>query len=756
MLRLGLRLVFGGGREAIARFLVIACGVMIGVALLLFALSGLNVLNSSSKKVCWQCTGRLQLSPKEAEDSLANTTKYPIVWSTINDYYRGQDIQRYDIALRGHTSSVIPGIPQLPAPGEYYASPALARLIASTPHDQLADRFPGKLVGQIGRSGLSSPTALVAVVGRSASELTGPSAITTSTPTVVSRINDQPDTRTLGPFVTALFIMAVGGLLFAILTLITTSTRLAAARREEKFAALRLLGATPRQINYFAGVDAALSACVGAVLGTALFYLVRTPLTSILSSDLVSFFPEDLTPGLLGSTVVLVGAPCLAALAAMMSLRKVRISPLGVTRRATPKPPRDWRGIPLVLGMLTLLGVWLHNRHIISSDVRADAVPYFAIGFGLTIAGLVIAGPWLTMVINRILARHTRGASSLLASRRLADAPGAAFRPVSVVVVAVFLCTVIADAAPIFLQGLQVGDKNTSNILSGSQTFISRQDGTFQMGLTPIEASKRAALLQLVSGVHAVPLLLATGRSESVTDVLVSCEGLRLLKEFGSCTPEASAMQMQVGFEYNSLMNGSDFAAKPVPVTLSSSALAALPTYGFVVLTDGQPAHLEQLRTLLARHNDSFAAGSITWKEDNMKGVKMFSSLQALINGGVLLVLFVAGCSLTIAAAGGLVERKRSFGLLRVTGASLSQLVRVVLYESAVPLLAAAAIAIGSALLCVRVAVSAFAEQPTVMPTLGANYYLLIAGGLAAALIVLLATLPILAATTRPANVRFE
>ncbi len=63
-------------------------------------------------------------------------------------------------------------------------------------------------------------------------------------------------------------------------------------------------------------------------------------------------------------------------------------------------------------------------------------------GFALIMVGLVIAGPWLTMVGARIMARRTSRPGTLIAARRLADDPRAAFRAVSGLVLALFITTV--------------------------------------------------------------------------------------------------------------------------------------------------------------------------------------------------------------------------------------------------------------------------------------------------------------------------
>jgi hypothetical protein len=52
-------------------------------------------------------------------------------------------------------------------------------------------------------------------------------------------------------------------------------------------------------------------------------------------------------------------------------------------------------------------------------------------GFALIMIGLILAGPWLTMAGARVMARRASRPGTLIAARRLADDPGAAFRAVS-------------------------------------------------------------------------------------------------------------------------------------------------------------------------------------------------------------------------------------------------------------------------------------------------------------------------------------
>ena len=56
-------------------------------------------------------------------------------------------------------------------PGQFYASPALTRLLRSTPAAQLGDRFAGRQIGTIGPSALPAPNSLIIIIGHTAGQL---------------------------------------------------------------------------------------------------------------------------------------------------------------------------------------------------------------------------------------------------------------------------------------------------------------------------------------------------------------------------------------------------------------------------------------------------------------------------------------------------------------------------------------------------------------------------------------------------------
>jgi len=130
------------------------------------------------------------------------------------------------------------------------------------------------------------------------------------------------------------------------------------------------------------------------------------------------------------------------------------------------------------------------------------------------------------------------------------------------------------------------------------------------------------------------------------------------------------------------------------------------------------------------------------------------SDYQQLANVVILISLLIAGCTLAAGIAAGLTDRKRPFSLLRLTGARLATLRRVVALEGAVPLLAVAAVAIGTGFAGAAMFATEAQQHPMVPP--GAAYYLLTAGGIIVSLGIIAATFPLLARITGPEVARNE
>lgn len=126
MIRLGLRLAVAGGRWSLVPTLLAAVAVGFGTAILLFALSFEPALQARYDHEAWRET------PGPADGSGMSTAPSTLL-SLTEDFVSGRPLARIDLAAVGAGAPVPPGIPRIPAPGEAFVSPKLARLIATTP-----------------------------------------------------------------------------------------------------------------------------------------------------------------------------------------------------------------------------------------------------------------------------------------------------------------------------------------------------------------------------------------------------------------------------------------------------------------------------------------------------------------------------------------------------------------------------------------------------------------------------------------------
>jgi predicted lysophospholipase L1 biosynthesis ABC-type transport system permease subunit len=173
------------------------------------------------------------------------------------------------------------------------------------------------------------------------------------------------------------------------------------------------------------------------------------------------------------------------------------------------------------------------------------------------------------------------------------------------------------------------------------------------------------------------------------------------------------------------------------------------------VATDGSVPAVERARTVLENaYPDAGLNGPSTLGDLIGQNNSTNNDYQQLANVVILVSLAIAGCTLAAGIAAGLADRKRPFSLLRLTGARLATLRRVVALEGAVPLLAVAVVAIGTGF--GGAAMNAALQQGHSIVPPGLAYYLITAGGILVALGVIAATFPLLARITGPAAARNE
>ncbi|MCU1487402.1 MAG: putative rane protein [Actinomycetia bacterium] len=748
VIRLASRLAVSGGRESVVRLVLTAVGVAIGTTLLLFAAAADPAIRAQQRHQAWHYTSGVSATPgtatpapppadaevrSERGGGPAAPDVDPLLWRLSEDAADGHPMLVLRVAATGPTSEIPLGLPHVPKPGEVYMSPPLATLLRELPADRLADRFPSAPSGMIGQQYLAGPDQLVAVVGMRPSEMRDA--------VLVQHVNTAPQEFAFSDFLRLMAAVGAIGLILPVLIFVSTSTRLGAARREQRFAALRLAGATPRQTNLVAAVEAAAAAAIGAVVGLLGFLALRSQAARI-PLDSHPSFVEDvhvITPVLVA---IVVAIPVLAVVAAMVSLRRLQISPLGVARRVPRPQPTVRRLIPLVVG-----GIGFVFAVAFGSHGRGWAVILpIAVTFSLVIYGIVVAGPWLTVLAARVVGRFGRRPTSLLAGRRLEADPATGFRAVSGLVLAVFVASVFSGTTPAFVAE---GGGRIAGLVAPSTLVAPVPDGTSEADAGRAVEAARAAGSGAGIVIHVDPDPPGGGPAGGFSTVLVACRDLPFLGVAERC-PDSNAARVEIRpFTKESAGTA---ALHAVPTMHATADVDRSPAQYVVVKTDGRPATTDRVRTAMERA----VPGSEPWvgAEASVRDNSRILQLSRLADLALVLSLVIAGCGLAVAVAGGIIERKRPFALLRLSGMRLAELQRVAMLEAAAPLvliaLASAVLGLGVSAVIVTVA----GQIAWRLPTLG--YWLSLAGGLSVALGVAAASLPLLGRTTAPSAVRFE
>lgn len=788
MYRLGFRLALKGGREALTRLMLTALAVAIGVTILLGVFADFHAFQKTSDRPSWESTNGKLIS------SVPGPTHGAELWNYSENIYKGQFIEQLEVGALGSNAPVPPGIPKLPGFGQFYASPALSKLLKTVPANELGNRFPGKQIGTIGEAGLSFPNELAIYDGLAPSQFASLSGTVE-----VTQIATAEQLQGTTNIYKDAFGIAGLAILFPLLILVNTATRLSATRREERYAAMRLVGATPHQINAIASVDAIIGSLIGAVLGCVVFTLIR-PAVADISFSGVKFFSNYVTPGVWAYVGMIILVPIVAAIASLISLRRIQISPLGVSRKTAPKKPKAWGLIVLAIGCV-LFVARAHN----ANGNKEGGPGLLPIGFLLIMVGIVLSGSWLTMQISQVLARFSVSASSLLAARRLADNPKRVFRTVSGLVLAVFIGSVVAVLIPALNYAQNPsGQTSLDNVLR-----VPYKEGPLDNGLPSSTARPLIRKMESYSGTVVVPIYTnpafvsfmqqqvdaqsngntAQSGKAAVSinpndpppnDNIASCASLAQLSVLGTCPPGAKA----VTFSADNVLSGDNplFVYKSLPVVATTNPVSTedvknLSLAGMLIEAKN-PNTLEQIRTYLTIFNattpTALKAGSSSltaWQMGEFEPETVGEVAQIRNNDDanvgravlavVALTLITAGCSLAVSVGGSLVERKRSFTLLRVSGVSLRTLSATVMLEAILPLVVASIVATGiglgvgvPAIKSLVSSVTAKNENIPVHPSVG--YYITLIVGLGVSLGLIVITLPLLGRMTQPEDARFE
>ncbi len=771
-LALGVRLAVGGGRTSLARFALSAIGITIATAVLLVAASVGTMMEERDHRA------NLSYANPEPVDGVD-----PLVHVQETTEFRSNFVDMSYVHATGPNPPELPGVRDIPAPGEMYLSPALAELLASDEGELLRPRFAEWTdVGRVGKVGVYEPGELVAWLGVSDDLLD-----TSWKQEVYAFGDDQAELgRMLDPGLLSVVLIGAVVLLLPVLIFVSSASRIAGAERDRRLSALRLVGSGSRQVRRIAAAESLVSALAGLVLGAAVFLVARQYAENIELFG-TSVYSSDIVPNPLLVLLIVLLIPGLAVLMALIALRRTIIEPLGVVRQSKPVRRRGWWRFAMIIAGVALLLTQLGARE--GTDAWSFAV---AAGATLVLIGVPVLLPWL---VERVVGRIEGGPTSWqLAIRRLQLDSGTSARVVGGVAVvlagAIALQTVlmtvegelglapseVAEEAP----GLDISaDPDLADqVATEVATAPGIRDAhvvNYVTGYTPGDTTNQQDhYLQIMDCASAE----SSGAVENCVD-----GGVYDLSYPG--TPEELVLQPgeQLEFrEYPTYFMGdfdendyevlsswvvpddvqrieSDSRMYSGGVIVTPGALggATLPSSRATIRPDADPGmtsdQMEELRNLLAPHAWRVTVYSYNTVDEFTENQTTFLAIRNGLYIGSVFTLMLAGVSLLVLALEHIRERRRPLAVLAASGVPRSVLGRSLLWQIALPIGLGVVVAmitgIGLAALMMRLT-----DERLAIDWMGVVS--LTGGALLLSLLVCALTLPFLRSATRLTTLRTE
>ena len=242
--------------------------------------------------------------------------------------------------------------------------------------------------------------------------------------------------------VTALLLLTLPVLVFTGL-----SSRLGSPARDRRLAALRLAGATPADVRWVVALETGLAAVAGSVLGGATFLLLRGLLDGPGRA-----WPTDVWPHPVAAVLALGLVPVGATLLGVVALRRVVLTPFGVT---TGGPRRAPAMLPALAVLVGAVGVAVVDPLLAQVGVLDYRVHLLTLWFfvGTAVVGLLFGSASVALLAGRLLSARANSVAGIVAGRRLLANPFEASK-----VTASVILGVVAGAAAAVLRADALGD----------------------------------------------------------------------------------------------------------------------------------------------------------------------------------------------------------------------------------------------------------------------------------------------------------
>jgi hypothetical protein len=266
-----------------------------------------------------------------------------------------------------------------------------------------------------------------------------------------------------------LSVLALALLVVPLAALGGAAARLSARRRDDRLATLRLLGATPGLVARMTVLESTVIAVLGSLVGVVL-YVAAMPLVGLLPFGGEAIGGRSLWVGFGLLVVVVASVATLAAVSAILGLRQVTISPLGVrTRQVAPRV--HW--LRLVLGVVAIAAAYLGLTMYMAFGDFAVMIAIFGTAFAVGIGILNLIGPWAVSIAATVSLSMASTPAKLIAARGILESPKAAWRQVSGVAMTSFIVVVAGSGVALLDSFGEAGSSSDElNLIADVRTGI--------------------------------------------------------------------------------------------------------------------------------------------------------------------------------------------------------------------------------------------------------------------------------------------
>ena len=219
------------------------------------------------------------------------------------------------------------------------------------------------------------------------------------------------------PIMSTWVIMALFACAFLVPTIVSLTAQaavLGASGREKRLATLRLIGLSSGDITRMTMLETAAQAAIGIVLG-GFFSVLLAPIFSNMKFQDVYIQTSELILPWWGYLTVAVVVFALAVTASAVGMQRVRVEPLGVSRKEMP-PALKYRSAILFV-IFTVFTLIMVDRTSMSSGIAAMAIVAAVVSINVMLINWV--APFLLQVFYRMVSIMP-GTSHFVASQRIA------------------------------------------------------------------------------------------------------------------------------------------------------------------------------------------------------------------------------------------------------------------------------------------------------------------------------------------------